>query len=45
MGSGADSFKRSFAGGTMLRPSFDHTKEDALRAALAGISPPVPPPA
>jgi uncharacterized membrane protein len=30
-------------GGTVLRTSFDHTKEDALRAALAGISPPRPP--
>lgn len=30
-------------GGTVLRTSFDHTKEDALRAALAGIS--LPPPA
>lgn len=25
-------------GGTVLRTSFDHTKEDALRAALAGVS-------
>jgi len=30
-------------GGSVLRTSFDHTKEDALRAALAGISPPVTP--
>jgi len=30
-------------GGTVLRTSFDHTKEDALRAALAGISLPPPP--
>ncbi len=30
-------------GGTVLRTSFDRTKEDALRAALAGIS--LPPPA
>jgi uncharacterized membrane protein len=30
-------------GGTVLRTSFDHTNEDALRAALAGIS--LPPPA
>ncbi|MFZ3326934.1 MAG: DUF1269 domain-containing protein [Methylocella sp.] len=29
-------------GGTVLRTSFDHTNEDALRAALAGIS--LPPP-
>jgi uncharacterized membrane protein len=27
-------------GGTVLRTSFDHTKEDALRAALAGAVPP-----
>lgn len=32
-------------GGTVLRTSFDRTKEEALRAALAGISPPGPPPA
>ena len=30
-------------GGTVLRTSFDHTNEDALRAALAGISLPPPP--
>jgi hypothetical protein len=26
-------------GGTVMRTSFDHTKEDALRAALAGVLP------
>jgi uncharacterized membrane protein len=30
-------------GGTVLRTSFDETKEEALRAALAGASQPVPP--
>jgi uncharacterized membrane protein len=32
-------------GGTVLRTSFDHTKEQALREALAGATQPVPPPA
>jgi len=32
-------------GGKVLRTSFDHTKEDALRNALAGVSQAVPPPA
>jgi uncharacterized membrane protein len=32
-------------GGKVLRTSFDHTKEDALRNALAGVSQVVPPPA
>jgi len=32
-------------GGTVLRTSFDHTKEDALRAALAGATQAVAPPA
>jgi uncharacterized membrane protein len=32
-------------GGKVLRTSFDHTKEDALRNALAGLSQAVPPPA
>ena len=32
-------------GGTVLRTSFDHTKEDALRAALAGITQAAQPPA
>jgi uncharacterized membrane protein len=32
-------------GGKVLRSSFDHTKEDALRNALAGVSQVVPPPA
>jgi len=31
--------------GKVLRTSFDHTKEDALRNALAGVSQVVPPPA
>lgn len=31
-------------GGTVLRTSFDHTKEDALRAALAGAIQSSPPP-
>lgn len=30
-------------GGTVLRTSFDHTKEEALRAALAGITQPSAP--
>jgi len=30
-------------GGTVLRTSFDHTKEEALRAALAGAVPPAAP--
>ncbi len=30
-------------GGKVLRTSFDHTKEDALRNALAGVSQVVPP--
>jgi uncharacterized membrane protein len=30
-------------GGTVLRTSFDHTKEDALRAALAGATQSAPP--
>ncbi|HET6376341.1 MAG TPA: DUF1269 domain-containing protein [Methylocella sp.] len=30
-------------GGTVLRTSFDHTKEEALRAALAGITQPAAP--
>jgi uncharacterized membrane protein len=31
-------------GGTVMHTSFDHTKEDALRAALvAGAIPPAPP--
>ena len=29
-------------GGTVLRTSFDHTKEEALRAALAGAAQSVP---
>lgn len=32
-------------GGTVLRTSFDHTKEEALRAALAHVSQAVQPPA
>ena len=32
-------------GGKVLRTSFDHTKEDALRNALADVSQVVPPPA
>ena len=32
-------------GGKVLRTSFDHTKEEALRAALAGVSQAVQPPA
>ena len=32
-------------GGTVLRTSFDHTKEEALRAALAGLAQAVAPPA
>jgi uncharacterized membrane protein len=32
-------------GGTVLRTSFDHTKEEALRAALAGAATEAPPPA
>jgi len=32
-------------GGTVLRTSFDHTKEDALRAALAGVTHAAQPPA
>jgi uncharacterized membrane protein len=32
-------------GGKVLRTSFDHTKEDALRNALAGVSQAVQPPA
>jgi uncharacterized membrane protein len=32
-------------GGTVLRTSFDHTKEDALRAALAGVAQAARPPA
>jgi uncharacterized membrane protein len=32
-------------GGTVLRTSFDHTKEDALRAALAGVTQAAQPPA
>ena len=32
-------------GGKVLRTSFDHTKEDALRAALAGVTQAVQPPA
>ncbi len=32
-------------GGKVLRTSFDHTKEDALRNALADVSQAVPPPA
>lgn len=28
------------AGGTIMRTSFDHTREEALRAALAGAMPP-----
>jgi uncharacterized membrane protein len=30
-------------GGTVLRTSFDHTREEALRAALAGALPPAAP--
>ena len=30
-------------GGTVMRTSFDHTKEEALRAALAGAVPPAAP--
>jgi uncharacterized membrane protein len=30
-------------GGTVMRTSFDHTKEDALRTALAGAMPPATP--
>jgi uncharacterized membrane protein len=30
-------------GGTVMRTSFDHTKEEALRAALAGAAPAAPP--
>lgn len=30
------------AGGTVLRTSFDHTQEEALRAALAGVKAAVP---
>jgi uncharacterized membrane protein len=30
-------------GGTVLRTSFDHTREEALRAALAGATQPAPP--
>ncbi len=29
-------------GGTVLRTSFDHTQEEALRAALAGVKAAVP---
>jgi uncharacterized membrane protein len=32
-------------GGTVIRTSFDESKEEALRAALAGTSPPAAPPA
>lgn len=32
-------------GGTVLRTSFDHTKEQALRDALAGVTPTTPAPA
>ncbi len=32
-------------GGTVLRTSFDHTKEQALRDALAGVTPAAPAPA
>lgn len=32
-------------GGKVLRTSFDHTKEEALRAALAGVTQAVQPPA
>ncbi|WOJ90274.1 DUF1269 domain-containing protein [Methylocapsa polymorpha] len=32
-------------GGTVLRTSFDHTKEQALRDALAGVTPAEAPPA
>jgi len=32
-------------GGTVLRTSFDHTKEEALRTALAGVAQAVAPPA
>lgn len=32
-------------GGKVLRTSFDHTKEEALRAALAGVAQAVQPPA
>ena len=32
-------------GGTVIRTSFDESKEDALRAALAGITPTAAPPA
>jgi len=32
-------------GGTVLRTSFDHTKEEALRAALAGVTRAAQPPA
>jgi uncharacterized membrane protein len=30
-------------GGTVMRTSFDHTKEEALRSALAGVTPPAAP--
>jgi len=32
-------------GGTVIRTSFDESKEDALRAALAGVTPTAAPPA
>lgn len=32
-------------GGTVIRTSFDESKEDALRAALAGVAPTTAPPA
>src|SRR6202007_3319827 len=32
-------------GGTVIRTSFDETKEEALRAALAGVTPTAAPPA
>jgi uncharacterized membrane protein len=32
-------------GGTVIRTSFDESKEEALRAALAGATPPAAPPA
>jgi uncharacterized membrane protein len=32
-------------GGTVIRTSFDESKEDALRAALAGVTPTASPPA
>jgi len=32
-------------GGTVIRTSFDHAKEEALKAALAGVVPPAPAPA